>query len=106
MREIMKKNLVTQGQQSIDSQGASAMADGVKMISSPEEKTSSRDKIATDSKSAKNSSNKKATGLMKTRRKVLETSLTLNRVTQILQMKKARLLIKENNLQTTTKSLL
>jgi hypothetical protein len=61
--KFMKNKSVTQRQQLLDSQGASVMADGVKKISSPEEKTSSSDKIATDSKSAKNSSNKKATGL-------------------------------------------
>ncbi len=58
----MKKS-VTSNQHPIVVRGASAKADGVKEISSPEENTSSSDKIATDSKSAPNSNSKNAIGL-------------------------------------------
>jgi hypothetical protein len=58
VKEVAMKKSVTSDQHPIVVKGASAKADGVKNISSPEENTSSSEKIATDSKSATNSNSK------------------------------------------------
>ena len=63
VKDITMKKSVTSDQQPIVVKGASAKADGVKNISSPEENTSSSEKIAADSKSARNSNSKNAIGL-------------------------------------------
>ena len=63
VKELPMKKSVTSNQHPIVVKGASAKAGGVKNISSPEENTSSSEKIAADSKSARNSNSKNAIGL-------------------------------------------
>jgi hypothetical protein len=59
---VTKKQAIMR-QKLIDSQDVSAMAEGVKEISSPEKKTSASDKNANVFRSTKNSSIQKVTGL-------------------------------------------
>jgi hypothetical protein len=59
---VTKKQAIMR-QKSIDSQDASAMAEGVKEISSPEKKTSASDKIANVFRSTINSGIQKGAGL-------------------------------------------
>ena len=62
VKEVAMKKSVT-SDQPIVVKGASVKADGVNNISSPEENTSSSEKIAAASKSARNSNSKNSIGL-------------------------------------------